>query len=286
MFTVRRIPTKQPGLPHPIRRVAAYCRVSTRQEEQQHSLEVQKAYYYELISKNPLWAFASIYADRATGRNNARMHEFQRMMADCREGRIDLILVKSVSRLGRNTVQLLEVCDELKQLNVDVFFEVERIHISDPRATLYLSVFAALYQNESESKSFAIRWGILTRFRNGSSGFANRKCYGYSRGSDGVLAPIPEEAEIVRKIYRWRDEGCSLRTIVANLFVEGIPAPRGGAIWGIETIRKILKNEKYTGDVILQKTFVADYYTGRQRENRGEFEKYLISDHHEGIIKE
>lgn len=284
MATVRIIPAKKQGPHFPLKRVAAYCRVSTQQEIQHHSLEVQQTYYKDMISKNPKWIFSGIYADMASGRNNACMREFQRMLTDCRNGKIDLVLVKSISRLGRNTLQFLEVCDELKQLHVDVFFEIERIHLSDPRAIMMLTIFAALFQHESESKSFAIRWGIVARFRDGSSGFANKKCYGYINRGDGILTPVPEEAAIVRLIYQWRKEGCSLRTIANKLSAAGIPAPRGGAVWHVETIRKILMNEKYAGNVILQKTYVADFFTGKQKENKGKYARYLLTDHHEGIL--
>ena len=212
------------------------------------------------------------------------MREFQRMMSDCRDGRIDLILVKSISRLGRNTVQFLEACDEFKQLHIDVYFELEQIHISDSHAVKALTILAAFYQNESESKSFSIRWGITTRFQNGSSGFANRKCYGYAKGDEGTLVPVPKEAEIVRQIFQWRIEGESLREIAKALSDAGIPAPRGGTVWHIETIRKMLKNEKYVGNVLFQKTYVADFFTGKQKENKGEYTQYLLTGHHEAII--
>ena len=149
--------TKQPAtvLPKIIihRKVAAYCRVSTQQEIQHHSLEAQRTYYEKLITENPAWEFVGIYADEASGRHNAKMRDFQRMLGDCRSGKIDLLLVKSISRLGRNTLQFLQACDELKQLGVDVYFEVEKVYLHNPRAVRLLTIYASVYQNESETKS-------------------------------------------------------------------------------------------------------------------------------------
>ena len=266
------------------RRVAAYCRVSTDQEIQHHSLEAQREYYSQYISERLNWSFVEIYADQASGRHNLYMKEFQRMMADCRAGKIDYILVKSISRLGRNTVQFLHVCDELNALKVDVYFEVEKLHINEPKAVRMLTVYASLYQNESETKSYGVRWGNLVRFKNGSSKYYDRTCYGYCHGNDGSLEIVPGEAEAVRAIYAWHDEGCSLREIAHRLMDAKIKAPRGGEVWHIEAIRRILNNEKYNGDVCLQKTYIADYFTGKQVPNRGECDRYLLRDHHTAII--
>ena len=265
--------------------VAAYCRVSTQQEIQHHSLETQRKYFTELITKNPNWKFIGVYADQISGRNNVRMRAFQQMMTDCRAGKIDLILVKSISRLGRNTVQFLETCNELIQLQIEVYFEVEKLYISNPKAVKMLTIYASLYQNESEDKSYSIRWGNNKRFRDGSSELFNRPCYGYRKSGEGRLIPKSDEAKIVRKIFQWHSEGQSLRTISNKLKEMDIPAPRGGKKWCIETIRKMLNNEKYQGDVLLQKTYVADYFSGKQVENHGELPKYLIKSHHEAIVK-
>lgn len=135
------------------KKVAAYCRVSTLQEIQHHSLIAQQQYYEQLIRTHPGWIFAGIYADQASGRHNLKMRDFQRMLEDCRNDHIDLILVKSISRMGRNTVQFLQACNELNQLGVDVFFEVEKLYISNPKAVQLLTIYASVYQNESESKS-------------------------------------------------------------------------------------------------------------------------------------
>lgn len=266
------------------KKVAAYCRVSTLQEIQHHSLIAQQQYYAELIHNHPGWIFAGIYTDQASGRHNLKMRDFQRMMEDCRNGHIDLILVKSISRMGRNTVQFLQSCTELNRLGVDVYFEVEKLYINDPKAMRLLTIYASVYQNESESKSELVRWGIRTRFANGTSALVNRPCYGYRQNEDGYLVPVPEEAEIVRSIYRWHQQGMSLRKISSVLNELGTQSPRGNPTWGIETIRKILNNEKYNGDVLLQKTYVSNYFTGKQSVNNGELERYLLGQHHPAII--
>ena len=284
MGKVKVIPVHPKYLVKRYKKVAAYCRVSTAQEIQYHSLEAQREHFEKYISERTWWAFVGIYADQASGRHNIKMREFQRMMADCRVGKIDLILVKSISRLGRNTVQFLQACNELNSLGVDVYFEVEKLYISNPKAVRLLTVYASVYQNESETKSFAIHWGHLVRFQNGNSKFYNRPCYGYTQSPDGTLEIVPDEAAVVTLIYEWRAEGASLRTIASHLMKMGIKAPRGGDMWGIETIRKILNNEKYYGDVLLQKTYIADFFTGKQVPNRGECESYLSKDHHEAII--
>jgi len=266
------------------RKVAAYCRVSTQQEIQHHSLEAQCEYYEKRITSNPGWEFVGIYADEASGRNNRKMRDFQKMMDDCRTGKIDLILAKSISRLGRNTLQFLNACEELKQLNVDVYFEVEKIYLHNPKAVRLLTIYAGVYQNESEVKSFNTRWGIRVRFANGSSAKSNTPCYGYRRNDVGTLVVEPTEAAVVQMIYDLRQQGMSLREIVTELKKLAIPSPKGKSVWGVETVRRILQNEKYKGHVLLQKTYVSNFFTGKRTNNGGELPKYLIEGHHEAII--
>lgn len=266
------------------RKVAAYCRVSTPQEIQHHSLEAQREYYERRIIGMPGWEFAGIYADEASGRNNRKMYNFQRMMDECRAGNIDLILTKSISRLGRNTLQFLSACEELKALNVDVFFEVEKLYLHNPKAVRLLTIYASVYQNESEMKSANTRWGIHTGFANGTSRVANTPCYGYRRNEDGELELVLEEAEVVRLIYYYHRQGMSLRKIAGELYSQGVHSPRGKPEWSIETIRRILHNEKYNGHVLLQKTYVSDYFTGKRSPNNGELPRYLLENHHEPIL--
>lgn len=267
------------------RKVAAYCRVSTQQEIQHHSLEAQREYYEKRITGNSGWEFVGIYTDQASGRNNLKMHDFQRMMEDCRAGKIDLIITKSISRLGRNTLQFLNACEELKSLNVDVLFEVEKLYLHNPKAVRLLTIYASVYQNESEVKSAYTRWGIRTRYANGTSATANLPCYGYRRDVNGELVIEPAEAVVVRTIYDLRNQGLSLREIAHELKERTIPSPSGKATWGVETVRRILQNEKYKGHVLLQKTYVSNFFTGKRATNNGELPKYLLEGHHEAIIK-
>ena len=266
------------------RKVAAYCRVSTQQEIQHHSLEVQREYYEKRILSTPDWEFAGIYTDEASGRNNRKMYDFQRMMDDCRAGKIDLIITKSISRLGRNTLQFLNACEELKALNVDVLFEVEKMYLHNPKAVRLLTIYASVYQNESEVKSAYTRGGIRSRYANGTSAKANTPCYGYRRDTNGELVVEPAEAMVVQIIYNLRSQGLSLREIVHKLKERAIPSPTGKTTWGVETVRRILQNEKYKGHVLLQKTYVSNFFTGKRCANNGELPKYLLEAHHEAII--
>ena len=267
------------------RKVAAYCRVSTQQEIQHHSLDAQREYYEKRINSNPGWEFVCIYADEASGRNNRKMYDFQRMMDDCRSGKIDLIITKSISRLGRNTLQFLNACEELKSLDVDAYFEVEKLYLHNPKAVRLLTIYASVYQNESEVKSAYTRWGIHTRYANGTSATANIPCYGYRRDVNGELVIEPADAAVVQMIYDLRSQSLSLREIVHELKERAIPSPTGKAAWGVETVRRILQNEKYKGHVLLQKTYVSNFFTGKRATNNGELPKYLLEGHHEAIIK-
>ena len=265
--------------------VAAYCRVSTTQDAQSGSLRAQFDFYTQFINSRSDWMFFGIFADKASGRCNQKMHGFQDMMTACREHKIDLILVKTVSRFGRNTVEMLQTFQELRALGIDVYFEIERLHLKDPNSILMLTVFASLAQNESESKSYSICWGIRHKFAEGTSKFLSRVCYGY-RSSGNALVINPDDANIVKQIFTWRAEGDSLRTISFKLEQHGVKAPRGGATWSPETLRKLLANEKYAGNVILQKTYVADYFTGRQVQNQGQMPRYLVHDNNPAIVRD
>lgn len=280
-----RIVNIQMDLPKPYLRVAAYCRVSSSKDEQQLSLDAQISYYKHLIHTNPRWSFAGVYADQASGRSNRKMKGFQELLQACRYGKIDLILVKSISRFGRNTLELLVVFRELRALNVDVFFDLQNVYLKDQRSEVLLTIYASMAQAESESKSFCIRWGIRKRFMDGSSGFISRPCYGYERDPSGNLVIIPEQAKIIRKIYKMHQAGASLRQISFCLSENHVHAPRGGQKWHPETLRKIINNEKYYGYVRLQKTFVADFFLSKQKLNRGELESYLVYDTHIAIIE-
>jgi site-specific DNA recombinase len=276
-----------PGLPNPLHqnlRVAAYCRVSTKHDEQQSSLTMQKVYYEAYIHRHQNWLFAGIYADQGTGRNIIKRIEFQQMMSECRKGKIDLILTKSITRFGRNTVDVLNCFRELKQLGIDVYFEVEKQYLSNPKSELLMTILTAVSQEESLQKSQNIRWGIKRSFENENSKYGNRICFGYRHDQNGKLIIDDVQAEIVKRIYCLRLNGFSLRQISRELVNRGIKSPRGFMFWGTETINKILANEKYTGNVLLQKTIVENYLTGKQKKNLGQENFYLNSDSHPAII--
>lgn len=286
MENVTEIPPVQNNLPMEERslRVAAYCRVSTEQEEQDTSLQLQETYYRWKIEENPNWENAGIFSEKATGLNLKERSEFQTMMRRCRKGNIDLILTKSTSRFGRNTLDTLRALRELRDLGVDVYFEKENLWLHDRQIQVILTMYCAFAQAESEDMSRDIRWGIRQGFRSGTSGYAEFVCFGYKRGDDSRLVIDEPDAKIVRKIFEMRAGGRSLGAISAWLQENKILSPTGKEWWSRETISKLLKNEKYVGDVMLQKTFVQDLLSGKRLKNSGELERYLIPEHHSAII--
>ncbi len=264
--------------------VAAYCRVSTDREEQDSSIELQELRYRQMIEENPNWENAGVFSERATGLNLQERSAFQAMIRQCREEKINLILTKSISRFGRNTLDILRVLQELRELNVDVFFEKEDLWLHERDLQIVLTAYCAFAQAESEDMSRNIRWGIKRSFQSGTSGYADFVCFGYKRGDEGSLAIDEPDAKIVRRIFEMRADGSSLGTISDWLYENKIPSPAGKDHWSRETISKLLKNEKYTGDVMLQKTFVKDLFSGKQIKNNGELERYLIQEHHPAIV--
>ncbi len=207
------------------------------------------------------------------------------MLTDCRQGKIDLILTKSITRFGRNTLDVLNCFRELKQLGVDVYFEIEKLFLSNPRSELLMTILTAISQEESRQKSQNIRWGIQRSFENEDTKYKHRKCFGYCHDQNGSLVVNAAQAEIVRLIFDLRLEGWSLRQIASELAIRGIRSPRGSRRWSPETLNKILANEKYNGNVLLQKTVVEDFLNGKQRRNRGQVNRYLITDSHQAIIE-
>ena len=286
MENVKEIPLTQEDTPIEERplRVAAYCRVSTQLKEQDSSLELQESRYRRMIEENPNWTDAGIFSEKATGLNLKGRSVFQTMMRHCRKGKIDLILTKSTSRFGRNTLDMLRALQELQSLGVDVYFEKENLWLHERQMQVILTMYCAFAQAESEDMSRDIKWGIRQGFRSGISGYAEFVCFGYKRGDDGRLAIDEPDTKIVRKIFEMRADGESLGTISAWLYKNHILSPTGRERWSRETISKLLKNEKYVGDVMLQKTFVKDLLSGKQLKNQGELERYLIQEHHPAII--
>lgn len=267
------------------KRVAAYCRVSTDEEEQLSSYEAQKTYYTDKIMENPEWTMAGIFADEGiTGTSAKKRPEFLRMIRLCKQKKIDIILTKSISRFARNTVDCLNYIRVLRELGVAVMFEKENINTLKADSELLITMMGAFAQAESESISANVRWGIRQAMREGRVRVSCANLYAYEKGLDGQMQIIPEQAEVVRRIFRLYLSGASLRMIKNVLETEKIPNIYGDMEWCVTTIRYMLKNEKYCGDVLLQKTFRTDCISRKVIHNTGQLPMYLIQDHHEAII--
>ena len=266
-------------------RVAAYCRVSTDSEEQLSSYENQLSYYTEKIMKEPGWTMAGVFADEGiTGTSTCKRKEFLRMIRQCRQGKIDMILAKSVSRFARNTVDTLNFTRELRSLGIPVIFEEQNINSIYPESEFLITLHGAFAQAESESTSSRVRWGKQQAMRSGHVTINYKNLLGYEKGPDGKPAIVPEQAETVRFIYDRYLAGDSVREIKAALEGREIPTVSGKTEWMASHIRSILTNEKYCGDVLLQKTFIQDCISKKVIPNTGQLPKYLIQNHHEGIV--
>lgn len=266
-------------------RVAAYARVSTEQDEQQNSYEAQVDYYSHYISNNPDWVFIGVFADKGiTGTNTKNRDGFNEMIDLALNGGIDLILTKSISRFARNTVDTLQTVRELKAVNVEVIFEKENLHTFDPRCEVFLTIMSSLAQEESRSISENVRWGQQKRMKDGKIQIAYSRFLGYTKGEDGNLKIVEEEAKIVREIYDLYLSGISLGDIAKRLTARGILTPGGKKKWPISTVRSILSNEKYKGEALLQKTYTTDYLTKTVKKNNGEVRQFLVENSHEPIV--
>ncbi len=266
-------------------RVAAYCRVSTETEEQNSSYEVQVAHYTEFIKKNAEWEFAGIFADDGiSGTNTKKREEFNRMIDECMEGNIDLVITKSISRFARNTLDCLKYIRQLKDKNIAVFFEKENINTMDAKGEVLLTIMASLAQQESQSLSQNVKLGLQYRYQQGKVQINHNRFMGYTKDEEGNLIIVPEEAEIIKRIYREYLEGKSLAGIGRDLEKDGILTAAGKPRWRPETIKKILMNEKYIGDALLQKTFTVDFLTKKRVKNEGHVPQYYVENSHEAII--
>ena len=267
------------------RRVAAYARVSTDQEEQLTSYEAQVDYYTNYIQGRDDWEFAGIYTDEGiTGTNTKKREGFKSMVADALAGKIDLIITKSVSRFARNTVDSLTTIRSLKEHNVECYFEKENIWTFDGKGELLLTIMSSLAQEEARSISENCTWGQRKRFADGKVTVPFNHFLGYDRGEDGNLVVNPEQAKLVRRIYGLFLTGMSPISIARTLSSEGIPSPGGKDHWNASNIRSILTNEKYKGDALLQKTYTVDFLTKKKKNNEGEIPQYYVRDNHEAII--
>jgi len=266
-------------------RVAAYCRVSTETEEQNSSYEVQVAHYTDFIKKNAEWEFAGIFADDGiSGTNTKKREEFNRMIDECMEGNIDLVITKSISRFARNTLDCLKYIRQLKDKNISVFFEKENINTMDTKGEVLLTIMASLAQQESQSLSQNVKLGLQYRYQQGKVQVNHNRFMGYTKDEEGNLIIVPEEADIIKRIYREYLEGKSLAGIGRDLEKDGILTAAGKPRWRPETIKKILLNEKYIGDALLQKTFTVDFLTKKRVKNEGHVPQYYVENSHEAII--
>ena len=289
--TVRHIPASRPKAAgaekrlHGRQRVAAYCRVSTDSEEQINSYTAQKAYYTQKIEESQDWELAGIFADEGiTGTSMKKRKEFNRMITACKRGGIDLILTKSLSRFARNTVDCLETVRILKSKGIGVIFEKENINTLTESSEFLITLFSGFAQAESESLSSNIQLGIRMAMKEGKVNFHYRSMPGYRRGADGKPEIVPEEAEVVRRIYRRYLEGCSEGQIQKELTLDGIATAKGVKAWSHQVVHSILTNEKYAGDALLQKTFTTDCISKTVKKNTGELPQYYIKDNHPAII--
>ncbi|WP_418737938.1 recombinase family protein [Dysosmobacter sp.] len=287
---VRVIPaTKTQGAIHSThdgkKRVAAYCRVSTDSEEQLNSYEAQKSYYTQKIEESPDWEMAGIYADEGiSGTSMKKRTEFKKMITACKRGHIDLIITKSLSRFARNTVDCLETVRLLKANGIGVYFEKENINTLTESSEFLITLFSGFAQAESESLSKNIAWGKQKSAEAGKVDFQYKKMLGYRKGVDGQPEIVPEEAEIIRRIYRRYLAGCSLGQIKQELEQDNIPTAQKVERWSSAVVHNILTNEKYMGDALLQKTYITDCITKKVKKNMGERPMYYVENNHPAII--
>lgn len=281
----KNIHTKAPTKSHTKRRVAAYARVSTDSEEQLTSYEAQVDYYTKYIKRNPDWRFVGVYTDEGISATNTRKREgFNRMIADALDGKIDLIVTKSVSRFARNTVDSLTAVRKLKEHGTEVYFEKEGIYTFDSKGELLITIMSSLAQEESRSISENVTWGQRKRFADGKVSLPYKAFLGYRKGADGLPEIVPEEAETVRLIYKLFIGGRTINYIANHLTQLDIPTPRGNAKWNTTTVESILTNEKYKGSAVLQKKFTVDFLTKKVKKNEGEVPQYYVEHSHPAII--
>ena len=267
------------------KRVAAYARVSTETEEQRSSYEAQVDYYTRYIQEKENWEFIDVYSDEGiSATNTKRRGGFKRMIADSLNGKIDMIITKSVSRFARNTVDTLTTVRQLKEKGVEVYFEKENIYTLDSKGELLITIMSSLAQEESRSISENVTWGQRKRFADGKVNLPYGHFLGFEKGKDGLPKIVESEAVSVRLIYRLFLEGKTPSGIAKHLTQSGVPTPSGKIKWPVSTVESILTNEKYKGDTMLQKTFTEDFMTGKKRKNIGQRNKYYVKDSHAAIV--
>ena len=266
-------------------RVAAYCRVSTDSEEQITSYKNQKKFYTEMINAKKEWQFADLYADEGiSGTRADKRKDFQRMINDCLAGKIDYIITKSVSRFARNTVDCLDTVRMLKSRGIGVFFEEQNIDTLNSDSKLYLIIYAGFAQSESENISKNVIWTYRNNFEDGKVTFIYSKILGYKKGENGEPEIEPYEAEIVKRIFTMFLSGMPLNTISTTLRSENIKIPGKNFTFSKPMVTSILRNEKYCGDCILQKTVTVDCIAKKRKVNEGEAPMYIVENNHPAIV--
>lgn len=277
--TIKQVPFAVQQAPK-LTKVAAYARVSSGKDAMLHSLSAQVSYYNDLIQHHPGWVFCGVYADEALTGTKADRENFVRLIRDCKAGKVDMVITKSISRFARNTVTLLETVRELKEYGVDVYFEEQNIHSISPDGELMLSILASYAQEESLSASENQKWRVKRNFENGMPW--NGTLLGY-RYENGKYIIVPEEAAVVKTIFDSYLNGMGINAIMKMLNAQGI-LTRNGNTWCQSSVMRVLRNYAYTGNLLLQQTYRENHLTKRTRQNNGELPKYHIVDSHEKII--
>ncbi|EGL49246.1 recombinase family protein [Streptococcus dysgalactiae] len=267
------------------RRVAGYARVSTDHEDQATSYESQMRYYSEYISGRDDWEFVKMYSDEGISGTNTKLRTgFKAMVEDALNGKIDLIITKSVSRFARNTVDSLTTVRQLKEVGVEIYFEKENIWTLDSKGELLITIMSSLAQEESRSISENVTWGLRKQFAEGKVHFPYTNVLGFKAGEDGAIVVDQDEAKTIRYIFQQALIGKSPYHIAKDLTEQGIPSPSGKSRWNATTIKRMLRNEKYKGDALLQKTYTIDFLTKKKNINRGELPQYYVENNHEAIV--
>ena len=269
----------------PRKKVAIYGRVSTTYESQDESLEIQVKTLKQHVAYDPDWELYKVYTDKNSGGNVAR-YGFQEMIMDCYENRINIVLVKTISRFARNTVDLLETVARLKSQGVEIIFYQENLRTSEDSDDILISTLASMAQAESESISESIKWGLKKSFLSGNSRLYSRKCFGYKHNENDELIIDEEQAPVVRLIFELYLKGLSIIKIIRELESRGIKSPQGKEIWSKRAIQTVLSNEKYAGHVLLGKTYSSDFPKNKQQKNEGDHDQFLMKNAHEPIIEE
>ena len=267
------------------KRMAAYCRVSTDQAEQLSSYEAQVNFYTGFINNHPDYEMAGVYADEGiSGTNTKKREQFNKMIEDCKAGKIDIIITKSISRFARNTLDCLNYVRLLKDLGIGVIFEKENINTLDSKGEVLLSILSSLAQDESRSISENSTWGIRRRFEQGKVHVNHTKFLGYDKDENGELVINEKQAKIIRRIYAEYLDGKGTNRIAKDLERDKVPKWDGTFKWYESSIRKMLSNEKYKGDALLQKTYTVDFLSKKRAENDGDVPQYYVENSHPAII--